>query len=265
MSLVLAAGGIVFAYYVSLPASLYFLTGFNLYHINPMLTIDSYFSFVMTYLLAGALLFQLPLVMMIINSVKPLTPKKLMKAQDKIIIGSFIVAAVISPTPDALNQILLASPMVVMYQLGIVMIWLKNRKSHKKAKRASRELAAKPAQIVKRTQPATADISFDDMISEFAHLQSPVKNQTPSPSTKPTIAQKTPTDSRQPARISSPRPTVQPVSKPVLQPTPQPVVRLQPSPRVRSGQFTMPARPQVSPFATVTGRNLDGVIMTRRA
>ncbi len=136
-SMVLATIGILFAYYVSLPASLYFLTGFNLNHINPMLTIDAYFSFVMTYMLAGALLFQLPLVMMIINSVTPLTPKKLMKAQDKIIIGSFIVAAVISPTPDALNQALLASPMVVMYQVGIILIWRKNRKLRKRAAKAS--------------------------------------------------------------------------------------------------------------------------------
>lgn len=127
-SFVLAVAGMLFAYYVSLPAALYFLTSFNLYHINPMLTIDSYFSFIMTYMLVGALLFQIPLLMLLINGATPLQPKKLMKHQDKIILGSFIVAAVVSPTPDALNQTLLASPMVVMYQLGIILVWLKNRK-----------------------------------------------------------------------------------------------------------------------------------------
>ena len=129
-SLVLAIIGVVFAYVVSLPAALHFLTSFDLYHINPMLTIDSYFSFVMTYLLAGALLFQLPIVMLIINSVTPLTPSKLMGAQRGIIVGSFVVAAIISPTPDALNQVLLASPMIVMYQLGIIIIWFRNRRVH---------------------------------------------------------------------------------------------------------------------------------------
>ncbi len=128
-SLVLAIIGVVFAYVVSLPAALHFLTSFDLYHINPMLTIDSYFSFVMTYLLAGALLFQLPIVMLIINSVTPLTPSKLMGAQRGIIVGSFVVAAIISPTPDALNQTLLASPMIMMYQLGIIIIWLRNRRT----------------------------------------------------------------------------------------------------------------------------------------
>jgi sec-independent protein translocase protein TatC len=131
ISLLLAVAGMLFAYFVSLPAALYFLTSFNLYHINPMLTIDSYFSFIMTYMFAGALLFQIPLVMLMINGATPLTPKKLMRHQDKIILGSFIVAAIISPTPDALNQTLLASPIVVMYQVGIILVWLKNRKRAK--------------------------------------------------------------------------------------------------------------------------------------
>lgn len=134
----LAIAGILFAYYVSLPASLYFLTSFDLYHINPMLTIDSYLSFVMTYLLVGAALFQIPLVMSIINRVKPMQPKKLMKHQDKIILGSFIIAAIVSPTPDALNQTLLASPMIVMYQIGVIAVWSHNRKVRKKSQKAAR-------------------------------------------------------------------------------------------------------------------------------
>lgn len=141
-SMFLAVAGAAFAYYVSLPASLYFLTSFDLNHINPMLTIDSYFSFVMTYLLAGAVLFQLPLLMLIINGVTPLTPKKLMNYQRHMIVGSFIVAAVISPTPDALNQTLLASPMVVMYQIGIITIWLRNRKARVAPRRNSPEVVA---------------------------------------------------------------------------------------------------------------------------
>ncbi len=149
-SLVLALCGILFAYYVSLPAALYFLTGFDLQHINPMLTIDSYFSFIMTYMLAGAVLFQVPLLMLIVNSVTPLTPKKLMSAQKFIIVGSFIVAAVISPTPDALNQTLLASPVIIMYQFGIVVIWRINARTGKRQKRVVDEVVeiAVPDNIV---------------------------------------------------------------------------------------------------------------------
>lgn len=152
VSLLLAVAGMFFAYYVSLPAALYFLTSFNLYHINPMLTIDSYFSFIMTYMLAGALLFQIPLVMLMINGATPLTPKKLMRHQDKIILGSFIVAAVISPTPDALNQTLLASPIVVMYQVGIILVWLKNRKRVKTTETST-------ADTIKASMPVVSTVN----------------------------------------------------------------------------------------------------------
>lgn len=131
-SLLLAASGVTFSYTLALPAAIHFLTSFNLKNISPMLTIDSYLSFVMTYILAGALLFQLPLIMVIINRIKPLTPPTLMAGQRHIILGSVIFAAVISPTPDAVNQLLLAAPIIVMYQLGIVVVMLKNRRRKSK-------------------------------------------------------------------------------------------------------------------------------------
>jgi sec-independent protein translocase protein TatC len=147
-SIVLAMVGVVFAYVVSLPAALYFLTSFNLQNISAMLTIDSYLSFVMTYLLAGAILFQLPLVMLIIDTITPLTPRRLMQYQSHVVVGSFVVAAVISPTPDAWNQTLLASPMVVMYQLGIVLIWARSR-----SRRPQHQAIVVPA-VSQLSQPA---------------------------------------------------------------------------------------------------------------
>lgn len=134
-SLFLAAVGVAFSYFLALPAAIQFLTSFDLKNISPMLTVESYLSFVMTYLLAGALLFQLPLFMTIINRIKPMTPRMLMSGQRHVILWSVVFAAVISPTPDAVNQLLLATPMIVMYQVGIVIILLKNRKrADKKSK-----------------------------------------------------------------------------------------------------------------------------------
>ena len=157
-SFVLAIGGMVFAYYVSLPAALYFLTGFDLYHISPMLTIDSYFSFIMTYMLVGAVLFQIPLVMLIINGATPLQPKNLMKHQGKIILGSFLIAAIVSPTPDALNQTLLASPMVVMYQVGIMSIWSVNRHGLSR-RRSSVKNHKKVMQTIDADQAVVAELA----------------------------------------------------------------------------------------------------------
>jgi twin arginine-targeting protein translocase tatC len=134
-SLLLAAVGVAFSYFLALPAAIQFLTSFDLKNISPMLTVESYLSFVMTYLLAGALLFQLPLFMTIINRIKPMTPRMLMSGQRHVILWSVVFAAVISPTPDAVNQLLLAVPIIMMYQVGIVIILLKNRKrADKKSK-----------------------------------------------------------------------------------------------------------------------------------
>lgn len=154
ISLLLALCGIIFTYNVILPASLYFLTSFELNGINPMLTVDSYFSFVMAYMVAGIFLFQIPLIMLIINDTTPLNPGGLMKHQGKIILGSFIIAAIISPTPDALNQTLLASPIVVTYQAGIIAIWLKNRQKNRQAKRA-----AVTAYVYKKPDLASRNLS----------------------------------------------------------------------------------------------------------
>ena len=104
------------------------LTNINIDQISSMLTIDAYMSFVIGYIVAGALLFQLPLVMLIINSVTPLPPRKLMNYQRHMIVVSFVAAAIVSPTPDVVNQTILAAPMVVMYQIGIVAVWARNRR-----------------------------------------------------------------------------------------------------------------------------------------
>lgn len=132
ISIILAAAGAAFASFYGLPAALKFLTGFNLYHIDPMLTIDSYLTFVMTYLIAGAGLFQIPLVIIIINSVTPLKPLKMLSKVPEIIVASLVVAAIISPTPDIMNQLLFAGPMVVMYTSSIIIVAIRNHGRSKK-------------------------------------------------------------------------------------------------------------------------------------
>jgi sec-independent protein translocase protein TatC len=135
-SALLAATGVGFAYFVSLPAALHFLTNLDIGQIHAMLTADAYLSFVITYLLGAAILFQLPLLLLIINPIWPLPPKKLMRAMRFVIVGAFIVAAIISPTPDIINQALMALPIIGMYQIGVVCIWAQNRlkRKHQPAK-----------------------------------------------------------------------------------------------------------------------------------
>ena len=135
LSTAFAVAGVLFAYFVSLPGALHFLTGMDLKNIQAMLTVDSYLTFVMTYLLGAALLFQIPLLLLITNTMTPLKPGKLMKMQRYVIVAAFILAAVISPTPDLLNQVIFAIPIILMYEIGVVLVMLQNRARAKRARK----------------------------------------------------------------------------------------------------------------------------------
>jgi hypothetical protein len=70
--------------------------------------------------------------MLFINRVKPQKPGRLMRHQRWVILVSFILAAVITPTPDPMNQLILAAPIVLMYQFSVGLIWATNRRLKKK-------------------------------------------------------------------------------------------------------------------------------------
>ncbi len=155
----LAVGGACFAYFGSLPAALHFLTGFSIQNVSAMLTVDSYLSFVITYVLGFAALFQIPLILMIINTITPLPPKKLFGFQRFVVLGAFIVAAIISPTPDITNQTILAVPIILMYELGVFLVWVQSKKLPQQSTHTVPRPAVTPQPIIRRTQapqPAVA-------------------------------------------------------------------------------------------------------------
>lgn len=128
-SCVLLAIGMAFAYFVSLPAALYFLNAFTTDNVQALISTKEYFDFVTRYLLGFGILFQLPLIMLIINSVQKITTKRLMSYQKWVFLVSFIVAAILTPTPDFFNQLIMAVPLILLYQLTIGLLYLVNKKT----------------------------------------------------------------------------------------------------------------------------------------
>ena len=156
-SFLLAIGGGLFAYFAGLPAALHFLTGFTIQNVSAMLTVESYLAFVVTYVLGFAALFQIPLILMIINTIRPIPPKTLMSFQRFVILGAFIVAAIISPTPDVTNQAILAVPIILMYQVGVLMVWLQSRSVRKRQQKTATTMTATP---INRPQPMQTPAQF---------------------------------------------------------------------------------------------------------
>ena len=127
-SCLLLALGMCFAYIVSLPAALYFLNAFTTDTIHALISTDEYFSFVTRYLLGFGLLFQLPLIMLTVNTVRKIPRKMLMGFQKWVIVLSFLIAAILTPTPDVFNQLLMAVPLILLYELTVVLLVFVNRK-----------------------------------------------------------------------------------------------------------------------------------------
>jgi sec-independent protein translocase protein TatC len=140
-SVLLTVSGIAFAYFLSLPAALHFLNNFGSDQIRSLISTDSYFSFVMGYLAGYALLFQLPLLMLLINRITPLPPGSIKGKQRWVILISFIVAAVLTPTPDPLNQSIMAVPMIMLYQVSGLLVWWVNLRARRSRIQESRKEA----------------------------------------------------------------------------------------------------------------------------
>ncbi|HEX8762724.1 MAG TPA: twin-arginine translocase subunit TatC [Candidatus Saccharimonadales bacterium] len=142
LSTLLAVSGAAFGYFIGLPAAMHFLlTSFSSEQIKALITIQSYMNFVLLYLLGAALLFQLPLVLLMLNRIRPLSPHSLFRQQRWIILGAFVAGAIISPTPDIQNQLLLTGPVILMYETSVAIIWLRNR-GNKRSRRVRALLAA---------------------------------------------------------------------------------------------------------------------------
>ncbi len=156
-SFLLASAGIAFAYFISLPAALNFLVNFgsDKGSMAALITANEYFNFVLAYIAGYAVLFQLPLIMAFINRVKPLPPKKMLSGTRYVILGSFIVAAIITPTPDPFNQFIMAGPIILLYFASIVMIMFINMRARRRLRKAG--------EVVPHIEPRTIEAILDSL------------------------------------------------------------------------------------------------------
>ncbi len=128
MSVGLLALGIWFGWKVLLPAALSFLMSFSSASLTPMITVGSYVGFA-GWLVAGCgLIFQMPMVVLFLARIGVLHPMTLLRQWRLAIVAILVVAAVVTPTPDIVNQLLLATPMAVLYFLSVALAFLVQKK-----------------------------------------------------------------------------------------------------------------------------------------
>lgn len=127
---VLALVGIVFGYFAGLPSALHFLLNtFESAQIKPLVTIQSYMSFVMMYMIGSAMLLQMPLMLLVANRIKPLKPSKIIKHQRWAILFAVVGGFIIYPTPNLIAQSVVVVPVIMSFYFGVALVWLVNRRS----------------------------------------------------------------------------------------------------------------------------------------
>lgn len=126
-ALVLFYSGCAFAFYVVLPAVFSFLAKVTPPGVAIMTDINAYLDFVLVIFLAFGTSFELPVALVILVLLGWVTPKQLSEWRGYAIVGVFIIAAVITP-PDVVSQLLLAIPMCLLYEVGILAAKLVARK-----------------------------------------------------------------------------------------------------------------------------------------
>lgn len=155
-SIVLLGVGVAFSYFVALPASLKFLMEFSTENIQALITTDSYLSFVLVNLAIAALMFQLPIILIFIDRIKPLKPKKLLLQQHWVILASFVLAAIVTPTMDPVNQCLIAVPIIILYDLAVATLWVFGTNAKKQTRQAVQTVNVRGPIVVVPPKPALA-------------------------------------------------------------------------------------------------------------
>ncbi|HJS37982.1 MAG TPA: twin-arginine translocase subunit TatC [Burkholderiales bacterium] len=117
-STVLFLLGVAFCYYFVFGKVFAFINEFAPKSITPAPDIEAYFSFVITMFLAFGITFEIPIVVVILVRFGVVSVEKLRAARPYVVVGAFIVAAVITP-PDVLSQFMLAVPMCLLYEAGL--------------------------------------------------------------------------------------------------------------------------------------------------
>ncbi len=137
-------GGGAFALLVVVPFAIQFLVSFGQAQgIKDMISVSSHVDFVVKFTLAFGLVFEMPVVLTLLSMIGVVTPQFLSRNRKYAILINFIIAAVLTPTPDMVNQTLMAGPLIILYEVGILSARIFGRRAKRPAPAA--EPAGAPA------------------------------------------------------------------------------------------------------------------------
>jgi sec-independent protein translocase protein TatC len=126
-SIMFLLGG-AFALFVVTPYAIAFLLSYARESLQPMITLENHIDFLLKFTLAFGAVFELPLIITILSRIGVVNAKMLARNRKYAILGSFVAGAILTPTPDAFNQSLMAGPLIILYEIGILCARIFGRK-----------------------------------------------------------------------------------------------------------------------------------------
>jgi sec-independent protein translocase protein TatC len=115
-------GGAAFGYFIVFPPAFRFLISYSSDFLAPMPAVSEYFSLALRLLLAFGAIFELPVFMVFLAKLGIVDASFLSKNRKYAFLLAFIIAAIVTPTPDVVNQLLMAGPLVVLYEISILAV-----------------------------------------------------------------------------------------------------------------------------------------------
>ena len=123
-SLLLFGLGLVFSYYTLIPAALNFFLNYSEEVLEPFLSFDQYFEFILVLFYSTGLAFQIPIVQILVGLLNIVTPQQMLGAWRYIILLSTILGAILTPSTDPLTQLLLSVAILLLYFSGLGILFL---------------------------------------------------------------------------------------------------------------------------------------------
>lgn len=120
--------GASFCYFLVLPYGMEFLLGFAGDAIKPQITVSNYISFSFRLLIAFGLIFQLPIIIVILTKLGIVTPDSLAEKRAYFIVGSFVISAILTP-PDVFTQAVMALPIIILFEASLLVSRFINKDS----------------------------------------------------------------------------------------------------------------------------------------
>lgn len=120
LSILLFYSGAAFCYFLTLPFGVEFLLGYQSAHVKAVISLDRFLTFCFAFILAFAVMFELPLAMIFSAKIKLCSRDFFKRYRRYALLLAAIVAAIATPTPDIFNMMLMMAPLYALYELGIL-------------------------------------------------------------------------------------------------------------------------------------------------